>query len=57
MCKTGLYHVPLSLHSDGGENWNGKDGREWRLPGLLYADDLALCGKLEEDYKAMVGVS
>ena len=21
-----------------------KDSREWRLPGLLYADDLVLCG-------------
>ena len=31
-----------------------KDGREWRLPGLLYADDLVLCGELEWDLKAMV---
>ena len=22
-----------------------EDGREWRLPGLMYADDLALCGE------------
>ena len=22
---------------------NGKMGREWRLPGLLYVDDLVLC--------------
>ena len=22
-----------------------EEGREWRLPGLLYADDLVLCGK------------
>ena len=21
-----------------------EDGREWRLPGFLYADDLVLCG-------------
>ena len=21
------------------------DGREWRLPGLFYADDLVLCGE------------
>ena len=21
-----------------------EDGRDWRLPGLLYADDLVLCG-------------
>ena len=25
-----------------------KDGREWRLPGLLYADDLVLCGESED---------
>ena len=22
-----------------------EDGRGWRLPGLLYADDLVLCGE------------
>ena len=27
---------------------------EWRLPGLLYADDLVLCGELEEVLRAMV---
>ena len=32
-----------------------KDGREWRLPGLLYKDDLVLCGESEEDLRAMVG--
>ena len=31
-----------------------EDGREWRLPGLLYADDLVLCGKSEEDPRVMV---
>ena len=31
-----------------------KDGIEWRLPGLLYADDLILCGESEEDLKVMV---
>ena len=30
-------------------------GREWRFPGLLYADDLVLCSELEEDLKVMVG--
>ena len=25
------------------------------MPGLLYADDLVLCGELEEDMKVMVG--
>ena len=29
------------------------DGREWKLPGLLYEDNLVLCGELEEDL--MVG--
>ena len=28
---------------------------EWRLPGLLYADDLVLCGESEEDLRVMVG--
>ena len=32
-----------------------RGGREWRLPGLLYADDLALYGDWEEDLKVMVG--
>ena len=32
-----------------------EEGREWRLPGLLYADNLVLCGGSEEDLKAMVG--
>ena len=30
-------------------------GREWRLPGLLYIDDLILCGELEEDLMAIGG--
>ena len=33
--------------------WMGR--REWRLPGLLYADNLVLCGESEEDLRAMVG--
>ena len=24
-----------------------EEGREWRLPGILYADDLVLCGESE----------
>ena len=24
------------------------DGREWRMPGLFYADDLVLCGESEK---------
>ena len=31
-----------------------EDGREWRLPSLLYADDLVLCGE-SEDLKVTVG--
>ena len=31
-----------------------EEGREWR-PGLLYADDLVLCGEWEEHIRAMVG--
>ena len=30
-------------------------GREWRLPGLLYVDDLVLCGESEEDLMVMLG--
>ena len=29
-------------------------GREWRLLGLMYADDLVLCGESEDDLRAMV---
>ena len=32
-----------------------EEGREWRLFGLLYEDDLVLCGDSEEDLKEMVG--
>ena len=44
--NVGVYDMPLALqciykHSDErGENGDG-EGREWRLTGLLYADDLA----------------
>ena len=37
------------------ENGDGKERKEWRLPGLLYADDLVLCGESEENLRAMVG--
>ena len=33
-----------------------KDGREWRLPGLLYTGELVLCGESEEDLKAIGGM-
>ena len=32
-----------------------KIGREWRLPGLLYVDDLVFCDESEENLKGMVG--
>ena len=32
-----------------------EEGREWRLPGLLYANDLVLCGMSKEDLRVMVG--
>ena len=32
-----------------------EEGREWRLPGLMYADDLVLCGEWEEDLRTIVG--
>ena len=32
-----------------------KDGREWRLPGLLYEDNLVLFGESLEDLRVMIG--
>ena len=32
-----------------------EEGREWRIPNVLYADDLVLCGESEEDLRTMVG--
>ena len=31
-----------------------EDGREWRLSGLLYADDLVMCSESEMDLRVMV---
>ena len=31
-----------------------EDGREWRLPGLFYADILVLCGELGENLTAVI---
>ena len=66
--ETGVYHVSLAVYvyMDGvmkemkmGMGRRGvtflEDEREWRLPGLLYADDLVLCGESEDDLKMMVG--
>ena len=62
-----MYHVPLVVQfiyrwsDEGGKYGDGKegseileDGREWTLAGLLYADDLVLCGESEEELRAMV---
>ena len=55
-----MYHDPLAVKcicecsNEGGKNEDGKEGRElWRL-GLLYGEDLVLCGESEEDLRAMV---
>ena len=32
-----------------------EEGREWRLPCFSCADDLVLCGELEEELRALVG--
>ena len=51
-----MHHVPFPFQciygcrDERGENGNGKEEREWRLPGLLYAED----GEQEEDLTAMV---
>ena len=56
-----MHHVPLAFQciygcsDEGSENGYGKEGREWRLPGLLYADALVMCGELEENLRLMVG--
>ena len=31
-----------------------EDGKEWRLSGLLYADDLVLRGESEKDARVMI---
>ena len=52
-----MYHVSLVFQyiyecsDEGSENGNGNEGREWRLSGLLYADDLVLCSKSEGDLR------
>ena len=46
---------------EGGDPGDGKEGvtflengREWKLLGLLYADDFVICGESEEDLRVMV---
>ena len=44
------YHVPLAFHciygygqsDEGDENGDGEEGRKFKLPGLLYSDELVL---------------
>ena len=53
-----MYHVLLALQciygcSDGGEDGGLEEGREFRLPGLLYVSNLVLCGESEEDNGGM----
>ena len=61
MDEKGLHQVPLAVQciyvcsDERCENGDGKEGREWRLPSLLYVDDLVLCGESEEDLREMVG--
>ena len=31
-----------------------EEGREWRVTGFLYADDLALYGQLEQDLRVVI---
>ena len=50
-----LFSEYMECSDERGENGDGKDGRECRLPGLLYADDLVICGESEEDLRVMVG--
>ena len=63
-----MYHVPLGLQciygrsDEIGENEDGRrgvrfqeEGRVWKLPGLLYADDLVFCGESEEGLRVING--
>ena len=48
-----MYDVPLAVKCiygcshEGGNNEDGKEGRGLGLPGLLYVDNLVLCGEPE----------
>ena len=56
-----MYHVPLAFKciyggsDEDGKKGVGEEGKEFRLPGLLYADNLVLCSESDEDLKAIVG--
>ena len=49
-----MYICIYGWSNEGGENDDGKEGRELTLSGLLYADGLVLCGRSEEDLRTMV---
>ena len=55
-----MQRVPLAFQcicgyiDERGEKGGGEEGREWRLPDLLNADDLDLCDELEEDPTVML---
>ena len=50
-----ISHGFFNVYMDAVIKGENGEGREWRLPGLLYAGDLVLCGKLEENLKQIVG--
>ena len=50
-----MYHVPLKFGMGKRGVRFQEEGREWKLPGLLYANGLVLCGESEEDQRAVVG--
>ena len=50
-----LYECSNEINTNGDEEDFFGGGRGWRLPGILYADDLVLYGELDEDLKVMVG--
>ena len=39
---------------EGGKLNFKRGGKEWRLPGFSYADDLILCGESKEDLRVIV---
>ena len=45
VCIMSPWLLNAGCSNEGGKNEDGKEGRELGLPGLLYADDLVLCGE------------
>ena len=56
-----MYNVPLAVQcicgwsDEGEEDGEGTECREWRLPRLLYVDDLVLYGESVENLRGMMG--